>query len=52
MAGTCECGNETSGAIKYREILDQLRICGVSLVVSYQGVYVEESGNNLPQKDQ
>ena len=25
MAGTCECGNETSGSIKCGEFLDQLK---------------------------
>jgi hypothetical protein len=24
---SCECGNETSGSIKYRELLDQLSTC-------------------------
>ena len=26
-AGTCECGNEHSGSIKYGEFLDQLKGC-------------------------
>ena len=25
VAGTCECGNEASGSIKYGEFLDQLQ---------------------------
>ena len=25
MAGTCECGNELSGSIKFGEFLDSLR---------------------------
>jgi hypothetical protein len=25
VAGTCECGNEHSGSIKFREFLDLLR---------------------------
>jgi hypothetical protein len=55
VAGACECGNEPSGSIKCREFLDQLRICGktlhhgISLVVSYHGMHVEELRNNLPQ---
>jgi hypothetical protein len=27
VAGTCECGNEPSGSIKFGEFLDQLRTC-------------------------
>jgi hypothetical protein len=27
MAGSCECGNETPGSIKFGEFLDQLRNC-------------------------
>ena len=27
MAGSCECGNEPSGSIKYGEFLDLLKTC-------------------------
>jgi hypothetical protein len=27
MAGACECGNESSGSIKFVEFLDRLRTC-------------------------
>jgi hypothetical protein len=27
VAGTCECGNEPSGSIKYGEFLDYLKTC-------------------------
>ena len=27
VAGTCDCGNETSGSVKCGEFLNQLRTC-------------------------
>ena len=30
LAGTCKCGNEPSGSIKYGELLDQLRLVSFS----------------------
>ena len=27
VAGSCECGDESSGSIKWREFLDYLRAC-------------------------
>ena len=48
MAGTCECGNEPSGSIKYGVFLDKLRIyiniCCVVDVINCYNVATQRHG--------